>query len=80
MFHRICKHGEESRTYDGQRCIFDEIRGDGSLSGMFEISPESKLNSTTRWRNKIFKMLVNLEHISKYRRSYDLLCFDLMSY
>ena len=45
-FIKISKHRDESRKYDVQRSIFDEIRGvwiaDETLSRVFDISSQSK--------------------------------------
>ena len=63
VFHHISKHWEESGKYDGQRSIFEEIRGvwkcDETLSRVFDISSQSKLKVRNKRRNKIIKIYSN---------------------
>ena len=84
VFHRISKHREESWKYDAQRSIFDKIRGvwivDETLSRVFDISSQSKLELKRKRRNKIVKIYANWDQISKHRHGHDFLCLNLMNY
>ena len=61
-FIQISKHREESSKYDVQRSIFDEIQGvwiaDEILSGVFDISSQSKQKQRSKWRCKMMKSML----------------------
>ena len=63
MFHRDLQTPEESRKYNAQRSIFDEIRGvwiaDETLSLVFAISSQSKQKLRSKRRSKIVKIYAN---------------------
>ena len=50
---------EESLKYDVQQTIFDELRGDKTLSGVFDISSQSKLKLRRKRGIKIVKICAN---------------------
>ena len=62
MFHRNIQ--TPRREYDGQRSIFDEIRGvgiaDETLSRVFDISSQSKQKLRSKRRGKIVKLRLGI--------------------
>ena len=56
-------HREESCKCGAQQSIFDEIRGvwiaNETLSGVFDISSQSKQKLRSKWRSKIIKIYAN---------------------
>ena len=56
----LSKHREESWKYDVQQSIFDEIQGvwiaDETLSGVFDITSQTKQELMSKLRSKIVKI------------------------